>query len=154
MYSVVSMIFVFGFSRYINSGNFSLSSFGDSAWKAFSDPTNFLSLGKSVGNAYMESIQNQALKYQKETAKIMEDYQNQSENIANLTEQNLSGFGSNIWTNVLVRSALNNCVVENMDTFLTRTLMVGSDVASYMFSYIEDYPEFTIAEDPSGNLFS
>ena len=41
-----------------------------------------------------------------------------------------------------------------MDTFFTRTLMVGSDVASYMFSYIEDYPEFTIAEDPSGNLFS
>lgn len=152
--TVASMLVVSGVNGMINSGKFSLSSFGDSAWKAFSDPMNFLSLGKSVGNAYIESIQNQALKYQKETAKIMEDYQNQSQNIANLTEQNLSGFGSNIWTNVLVRSALNNCVVENIDTFLTRTLMVGSDVASYMFSYIEDYPEFTIAEDPSGNLFS
>lgn len=152
--TVASMLVVSGVNGMINSGNFSLSSFGDSAWKAFSDPSNFLSLGKSVGNAYMESIQNQALKYQKETAKIMEDYQNQSQNIANLTEQNLSGFGSNIWTNVLVRSALNNCVVENIDTFLTRTLMVGSDVASYMFSYIEDYPEFTIAEDPSSKLFS
>ena len=152
--TVASMLVVSGINGMIDAGKLSFSTFADSAWKAFSDPMNFLSLGKSVGNAYIESIQNQALKYQKETAKIMEDYQNQSERIANLTEQNLSGFGSNIWTNVLVRSALNNCVVENIDTFLTRTLMVGSDVASYMFSYIEDYPEFTIAEDPSSKLFS
>lgn len=76
------------------------------------------------------------------TQELMEDYTEQSREISDLYEQNI-GYGRGVFDPTLLQSA-SQWYVESGETFLSRTLMTGSDIAELSTSMLSNFSELTL----------
>lgn len=101
---------------------------------------NLLQATTMLSNAYGAYAQGQMSKTQKEALGLKTEYDKQMEEIENLTKQNLDtsldmidiqGYTQASWINLY----------ENLDTFLNRTLLVGSDICSITAGLVDNFTE-------------
>lgn len=93
-----------------------------------------------VANAYGAYTQGQMSKVQKEALGLQTEYDKQMQEIEDLTKQNLGtnldmidiqGYTQASWLNIY----------ENLDTFLSRTLLTGSDICAITAGLIDNFTE-------------
>ncbi|QYW02273.1 hypothetical protein PP740_gp069 [Stenotrophomonas phage Philippe] len=103
---------------------------------------NILRLTNALGEGYAGYVQASMKELQAQQEILMSDYDKQMKQIADQWE---STFGTNngIINPAAVTNAF-NVTYEEMDTFLQRTLMMGSDVGDLSFNLLYDFTEITL----------
>lgn len=105
--------------------------------------TGLLKLTAAVGNAVAEYYQDAAQKMGLKTQAMMQEYEEKSDEI----NQAFKELGS---VDSMLMNTINNAlytVYESPDTFLTRTLMTGSDIAERSMNMISEMPELTLSTE-------
>jgi hypothetical protein len=72
--------------------------------------------------------------------------QQAEEQLSEVKAQYESEFGTGIgYIDPLIFTSTRKLIIEKSDTFLTRTLMTGSDIAEISLSMINDFTDLTLA---------
>lgn len=115
-------------------------------WGNMMSAQNLIGLTSSVGSGIQGYLQASAMEYAQKSKDLLEDYQKQSRD---LTEKYLSEFGYNIsldpvslFTDVLT--------TETLDSFLSRTMMTGSDIADMSLDMVTNFSDLTLSLDLKG----
>jgi hypothetical protein len=81
-----------------------------------------------------------------DTQKMVMDYQQQSMELTKLMEQNFSSNGV-IDPLSFTDSASGGYVTESLDSFLSRTLMAGSDISELSMGMITNFADITLSTE-------
>lgn len=115
------------------------------SWGELCSSKVLLSLTNAVGNAYV-GLRNQAMENMlgQHTA-MMDTIQERMEKIESNTEElfGVSGF----WSQVLKQMEV---LVETPEQYLTRTLLVGSDISQQSMDMLYDFPKLSLSLDLPG----
>jgi hypothetical protein len=108
-------------------------------WNSMMSASNLLQLTNAVGNGVAGYIQASAVQYTAEGQKVLENYNKESTAIKDLYAQNI-GYGNGI----IDPMNFTNFVWESESSFLTRTLLTGSDIAEMSMDMITDFSSTTL----------
>lgn len=115
------------------------------SWGELCSPKVLLSMTNAAGNAYID-LRNQAMENMlgQHTA-MMDTLQERMEKIESNTEElfGVSGF----WSQVLKQMEV---LVETPEQYLTRTLLVGSDICQQSMDMLYDFPKLSLSLDLPG----
>lgn len=109
---------------------------------------SILKLTLAVGNGVSGYLQGEVAETMAKTNQVNEDYEKRSKEIEQLFDE-LTG-GVNLFNPLeLVDAATpqNGSLGEPLDTFLQRTLMVGSDISDMTFSMLSNFTDITLSTD-------
>lgn len=109
---------------------------------------SILKLTMAAGNGITGYLQGAAADITAKTAEVNADYEKRSKEIEEMFSE-LTG-GSNLFNPLeLVDSSSrqNGALGEPLETFLQRTLMVGSDVSDMTFSMLSNFTDITLSTD-------
>ena len=109
---------------------------------------NILKLTVAAGNGYSNYINAATREIQKDTASVIVDYQNQMKEIASLFEKNLGSTGVVLDPTIITEAT--DSVYESPDSFFTRTLMSGTDVADMSINMLSNFADITLSLDLEG----
>jgi hypothetical protein len=107
-------------------------------WGDLMRPDNLLKLTDAVGNgisAYMNSV---TQSYQGKIEDLQTSFKNQSDNIKSLYDQNI-GYTNVAFNPTWMTQSTGYKQFEPSSSFLTRTLMTGSDIAQMSYDMVSDY---------------
>jgi hypothetical protein len=109
---------------------------------------NILKLTLAAGDGIAGYLQGQAAETMAKTAEVNQDYATRAKEIEQAFSE-LTG-GVNLFNPLQLVDAPsrpNGSLGEPLDTFLQRTLMVGSDVADMTFSMLSNFTDITLSTD-------
>jgi hypothetical protein len=133
------------FTLMVMSGNFfSTGSFATS-WSALMNPMNLLLLTNAIGNGIASMMQVESQEYAQKTQVLMENYENQLDELAKKYKDVLGDGFSYIDPMDLTDSSFG--YYESSETFLSRTLLTGSDIAELSHTLLSGFPEITLRLD-------
>lgn len=109
---------------------------------------NLIKLTMSVGNGIAQYIQASAQEIIAETQQLLEQYKLDSGAIMRMYEENI-GFGLGVINPLALTESVNRegIATESPDSFLSRTLMTGSDIAEMSHKMLEQFTELTLKPD-------
>jgi hypothetical protein len=117
-----------------------------SALSNFTSPMNLLNLTSSVGNAYAGVIQQDTMEIMKKSAEALDDFREQSLKLQeNYAEQ--FGYGSAVFDPMSLTQAGQSFFAEPSETFLSRTLLTGSEIAQMGNEMITNFVELTLRNE-------
>ncbi len=106
--------------------------------------TNLLQLTSSVGNSVASYYQRAAQAVFNKTQEYMQEYENKLDEI----DQAFKDLGiNNDYLFTSINNAIYTNIYESMDSFLTRTLMTGSDIAERSMNMISEMPALTLSTE-------
>lgn len=115
------------------------------SWAELCNPKVLLSMTNAAGNAYID-VRNQAMENMlgQHTA-LMDTLQERMSKVESNSEElfGVSGF----WNQVLKQIEV---LVESPDQYLTRTLMVGSDICQQSLEMLYEFPKLSLSLDLQG----
>lgn len=106
---------------------------------------NIMTLTSAVGQGYAGYMQAATADLMRQQQELMATYEAESREIRAAWEQNL-GHGNGIIDPVMVTSAF-GVTMEEVNSFLQRTLMTGSDVADMSLDMLSDFVRLTISTE-------
>ena len=130
---VASLIAIQAGSAFSSSGSLSVN-YGE-----LMRADNLLKVTESVGEGWAKSIQANTQSTLQETSALVAEYAKQSEVIAQAYADNI-GYGNSILNPARV-------LIETPDTFLSRTLMTGSDIADLSMGMIGSFTDITLSTE-------
>lgn len=97
-------------------------------------------------NQYMEASMKEIVN---DTNRVLEEYKIQSMEIQRMYEENI-GYGRGMLDPLTFTDSVSNrsFTIENPDSFFSRTLMTGSDIAQASFDMINNFVEITTDSNP------
>ena len=127
-------------TNFAQSGSFMTST--ATLWGQMSSAPNLLKLGISSLNTYTNYLNASLQEMQQDALKFSQTYEQQLEKI-NQAYAELFGSTSNagLVTNAMLHQ------YEPMDTFLTRTLLTGSDIAQMSLDMVSNFVDYTLNLD-------
>lgn len=111
-------------------------------WGNMMNASNLLTLTNSVGNIYANYVNNSAMEIQKQTAEMIADYTKQAKEIA-AKEREILGGGTGFDPLALIGAP--SFFTESIDSFLTRTLLTGHDVAEISHAMLDNFVEMSLS---------
>ncbi|WWC81832.1 baseplate wedge protein [Burkholderia phage vB_BpP_HN03] len=117
---------------------------------ALTSPMSLLSLTSATAKGIGEYQQISAMEMVNNTARLMESYNTQMEEIQRLWGQNIGYANANINPLQLVDPTHDQMYPEKPETFLSRTLLTGSDIAELSHAMISDFASTSL--DPSQGI--
>lgn len=106
---------------------------------------NLLKLTIPIGNSYATYINASSQDIIKQTENLMQDAEKKSKEIAEKYEEMFGG-GSMIFDPKLLTER-NAVLGESMDSFLQRTLMVGTDIVDISLNLLHNFTDITLSTD-------
>lgn len=132
LFSILAGAFIQGFQAGFNFN-----------WGDLMKAENLFKLTDALSSGYTAYVQGTIEDMAKESADLMKEYQTRSEEISKLYEQNI-GYANNI-IDPLMFTNDQRIYVESGDTFLTRTLMTGTEIANMSFDMLSGFTDLTLA---------
>lgn len=117
------------------TGNWNVS------WGTIMRAENLLSLTNAVTDAYVGWLNADTAEIYERMGRLDEEYQDQLKEIQELSESVLGMTGIQIDPTMLTEAAAH--FEESSESFLSRTLLTGSDIAELSFNMIESYADIT-----------
>ena len=114
-----------------------------SIWSSMTNVTNLLYLTNSVGNAYTQVLAADTMEYVVKTQDALEDFRQQSLELQSNYAENF-GYGTALFNPMSLTEAGESFFTENSETFLSRTLLTGSDIAQMGNDMIANFVELTL----------
>ena len=121
--------------QYATHGNFNVD------WAKLMRADNLIKLTSSVGNAYSQWLNADLVSIQEEMVEAKEQYGKDMEKVEKAMSELTGDMSNLIDAMMLTDSTL--MYPESSATYLTRTLLTGSDIAALSFSMIENFPEMS-----------
>ncbi len=139
--AIVGMVFSFvamqGISAWRTTGSFAIN------WGDFLKVDNLLKLTDSVGRAYQGFVQQNIIDMNAQITDMQTKAENQTKEMQAAFYKEF-GYGmSGVDPMMFVDS--NKLLIESSDTFLTRTLMTGSQIAAMSMDMLTDFANLTLA---------
>lgn len=134
--TIASMIAVYSVTAYNNGSNAIFS------YSEMMKAENLFKLTASVGNAFSEYMNGSTMGMIQKTQQMNDAYLAETKRLAELTDQNLGS--SNIIDPISLTSPVNIQSNEYSDSFLSRTLMTGSDIAELSLEMLTNFAEMTL----------
>lgn len=108
---------------------------------------NLIQLSNAAGNGYAQYMQAAVKDTIAETQKVLEDYSERSKEIS---EQyaDVIGTGNGIIDPTQIMNST-QAMFENMDSFLSRTLLTGSDISDMTVSMLTSFADVTLSTELS-----
>jgi hypothetical protein len=116
------------------------------SWGNLMSAGNILNATNAVGSGFAGMFQNQTLEMQRRTQDLMEDYNRQSLEIRR-QYRDVLGYGTLQFDPMSLIEKSEQYFAETIDSFLSRTLMTGSDVAEMSFTALSEFPRLSL--DPT-----
>ena len=107
---------------------------------------NLIKLSMAVGDGVSGYLQASAMEVIRETQDMLETYADKMAGIDKLFEENI-GYGRGMIDPTLLTSSASKFRPETLDSFLSRTLMTGSEIAELSISMIDRFPAMTTSTD-------
>lgn len=107
---------------------------------------NIMKLTQAVGNAYQDYAQSTVQETLKKTHELLQSYNRESREIAAQYDQ-LTGSGRVALSPLEITDVAKNGPIETPGTFLSRTLMAGSDIAGMSLDMIHNFSDITLSTD-------
>lgn len=107
---------------------------------------NLITLSSAVGDGYAGYIRAANNEIMTEQANVMANYQKESRAIRTAWEENLGGGNGGIIDPMTLTSAF-GVTMEQMDSFLQRTLMTGSDISGMSMDMLSDFVRLTLSTE-------
>lgn len=136
---VASVIAISAGTSYMNGGSFTVD---------FTDllkPDNLLKLTESAGKGYTDYINAETRETVLENNTLLEATQKQLTEISKMTEELFGNDGHGVLNPMSLTEIGQSVMAETRDTFLTRTLLTGSDIASISTETLTNFAELTIS---------
>ncbi|QWY83759.1 hypothetical protein [Rhizobium phage RHph_X3_15] len=111
-------------------------------WADLMRAENILKLTDAFSQGYSAFIQGNIQDLAAESQQIMNNYQKESERISKLYADNI-GYANNIIDPTMFTNS-SNMYLESGDTFLSRTLMTGSDIAAMSHDMLNSFTDLTL----------
>ena len=111
-------------------------------WGDLMKAENLFKLTDALSSGYSAYVQGTIQDMQKDSANLMKEYETRSDEISKLYEQNI-GYANNIIDPFMFVDD-NRIYAESGDTFLTRTLMTGTEIANMSFDMLSGFTELTL----------
>ena len=134
--AVIGFIVMNVASSFLSSGSFSFN------WANLMKADNLLKLTDAAIGGYSKMLQADIADMQLEGQGVMENFEKEQKRIKDLYAQNIGYANENIDPMWLVN--VRQYFMESGDTFLSRTLMTGSDIADMSHSLLTDFAELTL----------
>lgn len=115
-----------------------------SGLQAMTSPVNLMKISAAAGNGLSEAAQGKMAELNKDMVELQNDYKNKMTEIYTAWAENLGFNKSTIDIQALTESAKVDHVYEAMDTFLTRTLWTGTDIANITNEMVSDFFDASI----------
>lgn len=112
-------------------------------WGALLKPQNLLKLTNALADGYSSMVQQDALALQQSTQSVMSDYKDQMQSVDDMYSKIIGYANPNINPLNLVGNT-KYMYPETRDTFLTRTLLTGSDIAELSQTLLNDFSDLTL----------
>ncbi|AWN06207.1 hypothetical protein [Erwinia phage phiEaP8] len=125
----------------------SLSSGGtvSAGFSSMTNADNLMKLTVAAGNGYSEYMQAAVQQTVAETQSVLDKYNEQSKQIAQ-QYSDLVGTDRGVIDPTSLTNATQH-IYENMDSFISRTLMTGADIADLSISMLENFVDMTTSVD-------
>lgn len=124
-------------NAYANTGTFAVN------WGNILRADNLLKLTQTVTKAYQGYVQGDIQDMMSDLNSLQDKYREQTEKIEELTAE-LIGSGKGIIDPTLLTESTFNFINESSDSFLTRTLLSGSEIAELSNDMIEGFADLTL----------
>lgn len=127
----------------------SSAAFSDSLASSFHNmlkADNLINLTKSIGSGYSQMISTDTQKLLESTQGVWEEFKDQSRIITQAYQDNL-GTNLDLFNPMELTDVLSNITIESADSFLTRTLLTGMDIAEISMEMIEKHSKITLSTD-------
>ncbi len=134
--AVLGIVIGGAFSSFAQGNGFVLN------WSQLMRADNLMKLMDGASNAYVAYVQGSIMDMQNQSVQMMENYENRSKEISDLYAKNI-GYGSNIIDPMSFMNST-NYYPESSSSFLTRTLMTGSDIAYLSHDMMNSFTELTL----------
>lgn len=141
--AVASLVAITVGTAYMNGANFS------TALTQLTSPKNILQLTSAVGKGYTQYLGAETQDIINQTEQVSADYNTQSKTISDLFDQNVANL-SGVDSSALTDAASQQYQAESPSSFLSRTLMTGSDISELDSQLISQFTSLTL--DTSQNL--
>lgn len=133
-------------SYYIsNGGSFGAPGGGEwtAAFQKLMSPDNFMKLADAISGQYAKYTQQSTLEITQETQYLYQQYNEQMNAIQSAYDMNI-GTGLNLYNPMVLTEALQTQQWESPQSFTSRTLMTGLDVANGILRMIDDFSGMTV----------
>lgn len=130
--AIISFIVMSAVSSFFTTGAFSFD------WSNLLRADNLLKFTDSLSNGYAQMVNGNAMDMQQQITQMQDAYKRQSTEIAKLYSQNV-GYSPNALNPAWITEASTRYTYEGSSTFLSRTLMTGSDIAQMSYDMLTDY---------------
>lgn len=114
-----------------------------SVWGSLMQPMNLLHLTSSVGDAYGKVLGANAQGYMVKAQEAAEEYRQQSLELQGQYAENF-GYGTALFDPMSLTGIEDTFFTESSETFLSRTLLTGSDIAQMSKDMITNFVELTL----------
>ncbi|QIG76597.1 hypothetical protein EVC27_072 [Rhizobium phage RHph_I1_6] len=121
----------------------SFSAGGTINWMDLFKPGNLLKITNALADGYSSMVQANAQSMYQDAQDIQQSYQEESDKISSLYDQFVGSSNPNINPLNFVDNT-RYMYPETRDTFLTRTLLTGSDIAELSQSLLTDFSDLTL----------
>ena len=108
---------------------------------------NLLKLTIPVGNSYANYINESSKDILKQTEQLMQDAQSKSKEIAEKYEEMFGNSDMAFIFDPKLLAERNAVLGESMDSFLQRTLMVGTDIVDISLNLLHNFTDITLSTD-------
>jgi len=105
---------------------------------------NIMKLSVAAGKGYSEYLTAGTQSIMSQNQALLASINQQAEELNKLTSMNL-GSANNLFNPIALTDTGQPVVIETLDSFLTRTTMVGSDVASLSMDMITNFADLTLS---------
>jgi hypothetical protein len=103
---------------------------------------NLIKLSMAVGDGVAGYLRDSAMEKMQETQTMLETYADKMADIDKLFEENI-GYGRGMLDPTMLTNSAGKITPETLDSFLSRTLMTGTEIAELSMSMIDRFPEMT-----------
>ena len=134
--SIITFLFTMSISSFHQTGSLAIN------WGNLMRADVIMKVMDSLGRGYAEYINSNIQDMQKSLDTFLKESEEQLENIKKQYYEEF-GYGNAIIDPMMLVDS-SKLILESGDTFLTRTLMTGSDIADMSFSMLNDFAELTL----------
>lgn len=107
---------------------------------------NLMKLSMAVGDGVSGYLQASAMEVVQETQAMLETYAGKMADIDKLFAENI-GYGRGVIDPTMLTKATGRITPETLDSFISRTLMTGSEIAELSMNMIDRFPAMTTSTD-------
>lgn len=117
-----------------------------SMWSNFMEPANLIAMTNSVGNAYAGVIQADTMDILNQSREALDEYRQESLKLQEKYAEQF-GYGSALFDPMSLTEAGESFFTEPSETFLSRTLLTGSDIAQMSNDLITNFVELSLRNE-------